>query len=92
VKVSQGVWRRHIQQLRLDKTYIKDFDIPNSFSKSTSEPNDEATAETPTRTGQSSETVTRRYPLRDRKPQKDLAFHLKQGGDVASATLIRTMT
>jgi len=74
----------------LDNACIKDFDIPNSPSESTSEPNDEANAETPTRTGQSSETVTRRYSLRDRSPQKDMAFHLKQGGDVASAKLIRT--
>jgi len=30
--------------------------------------------------------------LETESPQKDLAFHLKQEGDVASATLIRTMT
>ena len=66
VKVEKGTWRRHAHQLRPDKSQYIDFDMPNLSPEDSesSESTDQST----------SEVITRRYPMRDRKPTARFGF------------------
>ena len=71
VKVDKGTWRRHVHQLRTDKSQFKDYDIPSLPGSEMSHSSDTSVTATDQLTP---ETVTRRYPLRDRKPTKRFEF------------------